>query len=268
MDGSLLDHHNYSHAAADVLLQKLEEQNIPVIPATSKTAAELLQLRDELDNTHPFIAENGAAVYIPATYFKQEIEETRSSKGFNIKEFSHKRAHWQSLINALHDEFTDSFATFEQLGVTGIMEKTGLDEASAKLAAQREYGEPVSWQGSESEKQKFIKRLQELGADVLQGGRFMHVSGKCDKGMALKWLTECYAKEKPETNFTSLAIGDSQNDIAMLEAADMALIIRSPVHAMPQLSQQQTVYKSQKYGPEGWVEGVENMLGFSTNIKS
>jgi hydroxymethylpyrimidine pyrophosphatase-like HAD family hydrolase len=57
LDGSLLDHHSYSHAAADALLAELETQGIPVIPVSSKTRAELLQLRRQLDNRHPFIVD-------------------------------------------------------------------------------------------------------------------------------------------------------------------------------------------------------------------
>jgi len=265
MDGTLLVHHSYSHAAADNLLQRLEDEKIPVIPATSKTASELLQLRDELNNRHPFIAENGAAIYIPEHYFEHAPKETHLKNGFHIKAFTQPRSYWQSLITPLQDEFAGSFSSFEQLGVSGVMELTGLDEACATLAAKREYGEPIAWLGTAEKKQAFIQRLRELGAEVLQGGRFIHVSGRCDKGQALKWLTDCYQQSTPELTFSRMAIGDSHNDIAMLEAANMAVIVRSPVHDMPSLKQQQRCYRSKNTGPEGWVEGVENMLGFSTN---
>ena len=53
LDGSLLDHHSYSHAAADALLLELEQRGIPVIPTSSKTRAELIPLRRELNNHHP-----------------------------------------------------------------------------------------------------------------------------------------------------------------------------------------------------------------------
>ena len=37
---------------------------MPVIPITSKTFAEVINLRDKLNNRHPFIVENGARVSI------------------------------------------------------------------------------------------------------------------------------------------------------------------------------------------------------------
>lgn len=265
MDGSLLDHHDYNHAAADTLLAELETRDVPVIPATSKTSAELIKLREELNNAHPFIAENGAAIFIPESYFPDAPNNTVKKDGFLIKEFAQPRQHWQSLINSLPAEFTGSFTTFEQAGTDGIMKMTGLDREAATLAAQREYGEPLAWHGSDKDRQAFIQQLEKRGANILQGGRFMHVSGKCNKGDALKWLTQCYQSAMPETLFTTLAIGDSQNDIAMLEAADMALIIRSPVHKMPEIDQNQKCYRSKDYGPKGWAEGVKNMIGLFTN---
>lgn len=265
MDGSLLDHHNYSHAAADTLLAELETRHIPVIPATSKTSAELIKLRKELNNRHPFIAENGAAIYIPESYFLLAPAGTVKKDGYLVKEFTQPRQHWQALIKSLPEIFSDSFTSFEHAGIDGIMQMTGLDREAAELAAQREYGEPLAWLGTDDDKQLFIKQLEKRGANVLHGGRFMHVSGNCNKGEALKWLTKCYQVINPATAFTSLAIGDSQNDIAMLEAADLALIIRSPVHKMPEIAPDQQCYRSTGYGPEGWVEGVKNVISLLTN---
>ncbi|MEM1155897.1 MAG: mannosyl-3-phosphoglycerate phosphatase, partial [Pseudomonadota bacterium] len=57
-----------------------------------------------------------------------------------------------------------------------------------------------------------------------------------------------------------LAVGDSGNDIAMLEAAGTALLVRSPAHAFPTLNRVDKVIHSHHYGPAGWAEGVEIWL--------
>ncbi len=261
LDGSLLDHHDYSHAVADALLAELEALQIPVIPATSKTLPEMLALRVELNNRHPFIIENGAGVLIPAGYFPVQPDDCQFNDGYWVKAFTRPRAHWQSLLANLDGEYGGSYTSFEQAGVEGIMQMTGLDRETASLAAQRRYGEPLAWQGSEEDRQVFITRLQSLGATVLQGGRFLHVSGECNKGTALAWLTAQYRAALPGQALTTLAIGDSDNDIAMLEAADIALVIRSPVNEPPSLSRQQKTLRSTLPGPAGWVEGVRRVLG-------
>jgi predicted mannosyl-3-phosphoglycerate phosphatase (HAD superfamily) len=54
LDGSLLDHYTYSFAAATPLLDELNSQEIPVIPITSKTYAEVIRLRRFMGNSPPF----------------------------------------------------------------------------------------------------------------------------------------------------------------------------------------------------------------------
>ena len=82
MDGSLLDHHNYRFDAAIPTLEKLAKLNVPVIPTTSKTEAEVLALRLQLKNNHPFIIENGAAVLIPVNYFQKAPKGCEQVGGF------------------------------------------------------------------------------------------------------------------------------------------------------------------------------------------
>jgi len=268
MDGSLLDHYTYSHAAADSTLGQLEKQNIPVIANTSKTRAELEKLRQELNNSHPFIAENGAAVFLPKKVFLEQPDGTESSGDYWVKAFSKPRSHWQALIAELEPDFPNSFTTFAGADVDGIVEMTGLDTASAKLAAEREYGEPIKWLGSEDKKRIFFEQLKDKGAHILHGGRFSHVSGACDKGAALTWLSSCYAKYFNNGQpFATVALGDSQNDVAMLDAADYAVIIKSPAHPAPSLHSEKertksgTLSKTSNLGPEGWVQGINDVLG-------
>jgi len=88
----------------------------------------------------------------------------------------------------------------------------------------------------------------------------MHISGHCDKGQALQWLLEQY-QHHTEKRLISIAIGDGLNDIQMLEKADIALLIRSPVHELPALERDNNLYISKTTGPEGWNEGVNTILG-------
>jgi mannosyl-3-phosphoglycerate phosphatase family protein len=260
LDGSLLDHDSYSHAPADALLAELEAHGIPVIIASSKTRSEQIPLRNELGNQHPFIVENGAAVFIPVGYFKTRPSGTVEENGYWIKRFSLPRQHWLGIIADVSADFSGEFTNFDNMNSRQIVSLTGLSEAAAALAASREFGEPVHWTGSDKGKQRFIRRLEQSGAHVLQGGRFLHVSGDCDKGSAMQWLHGGYARQADGMIPASLAIGDSQNDAAMLEAADYALIIRSASVAEPTLLRSERTLRSSKSGPGGWDEGVRNLL--------
>lgn len=263
MDGSLLDHHNYHFDEAVPTLRALEKQNIPVIPVTSKTQAEVELLRDSLHNRHPFIVENGAAVFIPVGYFEQQPADTIKKNGYWVKEFVEPRARWQALINEIRPRYRDQFKTFADAGIDGIIAMTGLNVHAAARAARRQYGEPVAWHGNGKLKQQFIDELQQAGANILEGGRFMHVSGECNKGTALQWLEQVYQSARPDRQTVSLAIGDSQNDQAMLEQADHALLIRSPVHSLPEVCRKTNLTISSHTGPKGWAEGVNKIIDAS-----
>lgn len=268
MDGSLLDHYTYSFEPAHDLLHKLEARGIPVIPCTSKTRAELEQLRLQLTNPHPFIVENGAAVCIPDQYFAQMPVELVSHASYQVKQFVAQRSHWQSLLNQLSPALQEAFISFAQVDVGEIQDMTGLPEAAAKLAAQREYGEPVQWLGDARLLEEFLNEMHRLGASVLRGGRFLHISGDCNKGNAMAWLRDVYADHNSDRQIITLALGDSQNDVAMLELADHAVMISSPVHDFPSMSAhaRQDLYATQQTGPLGWVEGVMRVIE-QLNIK-
>ena len=77
LDGSLLDHDTYSHAAAAPALQRLDQHHIPLILVSSKTRVEIERLRSDLNNSHPFISENGAAVFVPKALSAEQPADTR-----------------------------------------------------------------------------------------------------------------------------------------------------------------------------------------------
>lgn len=258
MDGSLLDHDTYSHADADALLAELEKLSIPVIPCTSKTCAEMEVLRKALSNHHPFVVENGAAVYIPASYFDVMPENTVVRGNYVVKEFVQERQYWQSILENSGLHLDNAFLTFHQAGASKIAEMTGLNIDQAEKANDRQYGEPLKWLGGETEYALFSQYIDQQGGKLLKGGRFIHLSGECDKGIALQWLKDIFDQQPANQKTISIALGDSQNDIAMIDCADYGILIRSPVHEFPESSK--PAYRTQYTGSKGWVEGVMHAI--------
>jgi mannosyl-3-phosphoglycerate phosphatase family protein len=260
LDGSLLDHHDYSFEAALPALDALRRQGIPLIFCSSKTRAEIEPLRSLLGNTDPFIVENGAAVFIPEGTLELTPPDCRPCGDGWVREFAPPRQRWLAELARLQPAFGEFFTHFAAMGLEGVMAATGLEREAAARALQRDYSEPVQWWGSAERREAFVAALVAAGATVLQGGRFLAVAGGCDKGAALSWLRDCYRRENPARDVHDLAIGDSSNDSAMLERARHALIIRSPVHGFPPLRGRDNARYSQAFGPAGWAEGVLDWL--------
>jgi mannosyl-3-phosphoglycerate phosphatase len=259
-DGTLLDHYTYSFDAAIDCLKQLAVQGVPVIPNTSKTFAEVRYLQEKMLLKTPLIVENGAAVYIPKDFLPQKPKGAVFKHGYWLKSFAQKRQFWQGILQSVKTDYPHQFETFGEMDIGRICELTGLNEKSARLASQREFGEPVLWLGSSEQRSHFIKKIRKLGAFPLLGGRFLHVCGNSNKGKALTWLLKEYVRQYPTFTFLSIALGDTNNDIDMLEVADIAIRIASPVHTLPKLQRTHEVYTSVATGPQGWREIIDQLI--------
>lgn len=260
LDGTLLDHYNYQWRAAQSTLEALKCAHIPVILNTSKTLAELNTIHSQLNLDTPFIIENGAAIYIPTQTFEKQPQDTIKVGRYWVKSFCLPHAYWTKLIDEHSVSFAQYFQRFSTMTDQALSELTGLSLAEARRAKQRQFGEPIHWIGDSATKQLFIDKLIQLGANVVQGGRFIHVGGHCDKGQALIWLTKQYKKQLNNPEIYTIALGDGENDSAMLESSDIAVQVRSPVHSFPTLRRQYNVTQTTLMGPQGWVEAIEQLL--------
>lgn len=261
LDGTLLDHYDYSHTAVDELLPQLEQRNIPLILNSSKTFTELMEIRASLGNRHPFIIENGSAIFIPVGYFEQMPPQATTRDNFWIIETGAPR---QDLVSYLQEDALQHgapYLAFSAATTEQIVEATGLTQQQAQAAQQRHYSEPLLWQGTAEEQKAFSQRARAAGFNTLQGGRFLHLQGKADKGSATLALRDCYRRAL-QREFRLIAAGDSPNDLDMLAVADIAIVIRAPHRPPPELAtnSNRRVIVSESIGPKGWQETVSRLI--------
>ncbi|MBX2867609.1 MAG: HAD-IIB family hydrolase [Acidiferrobacterales bacterium] len=259
LDGSLLDHDSYQLNAASEYLKALEANGIRVIFVTSKTRSEVEQLRKELNHFQPFVVENGAAAYLPVENAHAPKETLAEQSGYYVKPFGSKRVQWLELLEKAKSHFPGCFKGFIDYKVEEIAKLTGLSLDQARSATNREFTEPVSWTGDEKRLTDFIGFMSQNGASVVRGGRFLHISDGSTKGAAVRWLSQYYAQTE---SVQTVAVGDSENDISMLEIADHAVVVHNPKGNTIKISQRagkEIVYTNQP-APEGWVEGVSHLI--------
>ena len=237
LDGSLLDHHDYSYSEVLPVLERLATLGIPVVANTSKTRGEWLAMRDRFSNKAAFVVENGSAVIFP----DREDELLGSS-----------REEINLVLDSLREEF--HFETFRDLGLMGVIEHTGLAEANAVLASKREFSEPLVWKDSAEQEQRFCEEITRRGLTTLAGGRFLHVLGATNKGKALEILRSYYGAD------FVIALGDSPNDVAMLDRAEVGCIILSASNPPLLVSKAPRVLRSEGHGSSGWAELMTALL--------
>ncbi|TBR38472.1 HAD-IIB family hydrolase [Marinomonas agarivorans] len=263
LDGTLLNHHDYRFDEAITALNLLKKHQIPCILNTSKTYAELAVLNQQLALNAPFIIENGAAVYLPKAnplndnILKQDAN-IKPNAPYIKKPFGPSREQILTILHAYKPRF--SFTGFADMTTDALIQVTQLPKANAKLALQREFTEPLLWQDSEEAFALFQGEMAQHGLQLQRGGRFIHVMGeKCDKALAMQWLIDAYCAHY-QSNVTSMALGDGGNDVAMIAAADIGIVIRSPVHEPITIPKKDDVYITKHYGPAGWSEAVIKVL--------
>ena len=87
----------------------------------------------------------------------------------------------------------------------------------------------IQFSGEDSNKnlQAFKKKLIKNEIIITEGGRFIHFNVGYDKGKAVAKFLEIYKKQKFQS-VLSISLGDSENDVSMLELTDYSCCIKSP----------------------------------------
>ena len=257
LDGSLLDHCNYEWQAAKPALEKLGSRGFPLVFASSKTFAEIRKLRDETDNRHPAIIENGTAVAVPAGYFDKNPE---TNEEYEIQRFAKPYKEIVNVIHSLRDRYGYRFRGFSDMSVQEIRDITSLNQERAIAAKAREATEPIIWNDAQTRLDEFRVRLEQQDLTLTRGGRFHHVMSPVNKGRAVGWLLGQYREHDPDVEWISIGLGDSDNDIEMLQQVDYPVLVNNPHIRQPDLSELDNLTRSRLPGPQGWNESVLRLI--------
>jgi mannosyl-3-phosphoglycerate phosphatase len=265
LDGTLLDHSTYSFEKAQPALALLRQKNIPLVICSSKTKSEIEDYRRKLENNHPFVSENGGGIFIPKGYF----EISAHSSSFGVAEendyltirLGARYAELRKLVDELRREGF-GMRGFGDMTVKEVAELAALSIHEAEMAKERDFDEPFVFEGDEGEIQTLLNSIKVKGFHVTQG-RFFHILGNSDKGKAVSLLIDLYRKQFNEV--VTVALGDSPNDIPMLERVDYPIIVKKPDGAYDRRINIRNAIKADGIGPEGWNKAVLNILDTMSN---
>lgn len=257
LDSTLLDHRSYSFEKAREALELIYKENIPFIFCTSKTRPETEFWREKMNNYHPFIVENGAAIYIPEGYFPFHVPGARNFSTYHLLELGQPYEKLRQFLLFCRQHLAPSVRGFGDMTLEEIMFLTGLSADMASLAIQREYDEPFIVQ-EEKELSLIQREAARAGYKILTGSRFHHLTGGNDKGQAVRLLQYLYTKFFGA--ILSAGIGDSHNDLAMLEAVDRPFLVQKDDGSYDPEVKVSGLWFASGIGPQGWKEAVFFLL--------
>lgn len=247
LDGTLLDSVSYSWAPARPAIAALRARRVPLVLCSSKTRAEMEPLSRDLGLAGPMIVENGGAFVMPA------------ESGGTVHVLGARHVDLVQALGELAAESGARVTGFSSLSASRIASLTGLSLEAAERARRREYDEPFLIENPEA-LPDFVEAAGRRELRVTHGGRFHHLTGRGDKGLALReWLRLAKLEGR---SFATVGLGDAPNDEPLLRAVDRPILVpRRDAGVDPALA---TAFpeaeRAPSPGPAGWNAAVLAVL--------
>jgi mannosyl-3-phosphoglycerate phosphatase len=262
LDGTLLDRDTYSFEPALPALRVIKRKGIPLVLSSSKTRAEIELYRKKLENNHPFISENGGAIFIPKDYFSFQFPYHRELEWFFVVELGALYMKIIEVLKSIKKETGISIKGFYDLTEKEIASLCGVSLKEAEFAKQREYDEPFIIEGGKKEIEIVKRKIEEKGMNYVWGGKFHHILSKNDKGKAVEILRELY--ENQFFSIYTVGIGDNVNDFPMLRAVDHPILFKGEDSLFPEeLSTIQNLTIVEGTGSQAWNEAILRIVAES-----
>lgn len=260
LDGTLLDYSDYSFEKALPALELIRQQSIPLILCSSKTRAEIEYFREKLANSHPFVSENGGGIFIPRKYFNVPL----TAASYPVEENAdydviRLGARYSDLRKAAKELQREGFEVrgFGDMTAKEVADLTKMSMDEALMAKERDFDEPFIYKGPGHELTRLFRAINQKGFTFTQG-KFFHILGSSNKGIAVSILTDLYKRKYG--NIKTIALGDSPNDIPMLERVDWPVLVQKqdgiydPQIGMPKL------VRAEGIGPAGWNKAILDFI--------
>lgn len=268
LDGTLLDSDDYSFEEALPALEEIKRKKIPLILCSSKTKAEIELYQRKLEVYDPFISENGGAIFIPPGYFQQTPPGLEKKGRYLVLELGIPYQLIRRKFLEVSEKLNLKIVGFGDLKAEEISSLLNLSKTEAELAKKREYDEPFYFL-EEIEKEKIKLAEQEFNKDELSlttGGKLFHLTGGNDKGKAIGLLIQIYKSNRGDDLLT-IGLGDSLNDLPLLESVDIPVVVRKKGDLYEQslidkLSSppRGNIYKAKGIGSQGWNQAILDLI--------
>ena len=254
LDGTLLDHENYSFGTNKKTISTIINNKNEIIFNTSKTFSECKKLLKELKLLNmPFSTENGAVIYFPKIRFNKIKNSFSFGRYWSVRIAKLSSKNWYQFLKLKQKKY--NFLIAQDLSPKILKKYTNLNNTNMML--DREASQIILWEDNLTKLKLFKKDLKsEKDGILIKGSRFMQISSICNKRIAKKLISHAYDIQfRDKYSINTIALGDSKNDIDMLNSCKYSCLIKNSSDAYPKLRlNKKNVFKSSKIAPDGWSE--------------
>lgn len=252
IDGTLLDHNTYSYEKSLPGISILKEKNVPLVMVSSKTFDEMKLLHQELTLDSPFVFENGGGIArLEGGEYDYEI----------IGEDIDKLIKMRDLIS---DVMECKIKLLPEMTIQEIVDYTGLSQEKARFSTMRKASLPFVML---EDKKIGVKNLNIINETmkkdklfITKGGRFFHCSSiGSNKGNAMKRVLDIYKEKNDKKKIITVALGDSENDIPMLNLVDFPFLVRKHDGSVIETGNDK-IKITQEIGPTGFTEAMKKIF--------
>jgi mannosyl-3-phosphoglycerate synthase len=175
-------------------------------------------------------------------------------------------------LSAIRKKYTINFKGVADVSVEELSNIVSMPIEQAKRMADRRYGETIL-QIERKDVARLIKYAKDEGMRAIHGGRFFDVTIGNDKGKAVEILRNLF-KNKFHDDVTFFGIGDSTNDVSMLNLMDVPILVQKPdrswldyeikipenVDSSNISNNNNNIIKINGIGPNGWENAVHKII--------
>jgi len=255
LDGTLLNHSTYSYGEAEKALKLLRERKIPLVLCSSKSSDEIKVYREKLSNHEPFISENGGAIYIPEEY-GLNCDFDRVEDGYLVIQIGSEYKNLLDVFERVKKNTGINLKSIKEFTLDELISLTGLSKEEACLAQKREFILPFIIDGEQADVENVKREIQSLGFNYTEGIRFVYLMDRNDKGKAVRMLVDIFRKNFPVSKYFTVGLGDSLNDLPMLEAVDKAILVQKKSGSYDERIKVDGLVYADGIGPIGWNKAI------------
>ena len=250
-------------------LDLLAEYRVPLVLCGSHTRAQLEQAyRSVAGHRHPFIAENGAALFCPLGYFGDWQFNASQASGYLQMIFGRPHSDVTTMLHAIAQRLCIEICGLSELPVEQLAITTHMSVEQVRLAQRREYDEPfVVLHADRRIRNRLVRALLRAELRCWRSQAWTHVNSGRDRQQSLRCMRALYERVYGPVLLVGLA--RSFEDSPLQKEADLPIIVRSrsmdTVARLRRTRPDASITISQ--GPAGWAGAVVDVVRLSRQMR-